>query len=391
MLIVRVHSSWEEARGLLSEWDALGKQLGSCIYLSPTHSEIWWKHYGRGRLLIVECRREGKLVGVLPMFIATIVAGIVPIAVARLLTSEGTITVMSPPVEPGDAQVCWAAGLKAVCEAGADVIAIGPLSGEDGNADALRAALQGAGLVVVRDRSSVVHTVFNLPDSMEDYYAGLSSKARANFKSGRRQFEKAGSWEIRVASTSDASDFFERFVSFHTERWCAIGLPGHFGDWPGSTAYNSDLVRAHAPREEAFLFEVFIDGKCVAAEFAFNYGLRNFSRLPARMTGEKWDKANLGGVIQIVTVELLLERGIRRIESGPGHYSHKLRAGGHEFPLVQLLARRSGAVCSLKARLLVAWSNLWHYGYYRGWRARLLPRLGLMPGPLWRPWIRTRL
>lgn len=391
MLVVRVHHSWDEARGLLAEWDTLAKRLGSCIYLSPVHSEIWWKHYGRGRLLIVECRREGKLVGVLPLFIATIVAGIVPIRVARLLTSEGTITVMSPPVKPDDARACWAAGLRAALEAGADVVAIGPLSGEDGAGDEVRGALQDAGLIVVRDRASVSHTVFNLPDSIEDYYAGLSTKVRGNFRRARRQLDQVGALEIRVASAADAPDFFERFVRFHTELWGTKQLPGHFGDWPGSLAYNTDLVRAHAPRDEAFLVEIALDGKVVASRYCFAYGPRLFARLTARQTGEKWDRARLGDISHIILFERAIERGAHRIEDGPSHYLHKLKAGGKEFPLVQVLARRPGIVCSLKARLLIAWSNLWHYGYYRGWRARLLPRLGLMPGPLWRPWIRTRL
>jgi hypothetical protein len=361
------------------------------IPFTDTYAEIWWRHYGRGRLLIVECHCADILVGVLPMFVSTIVAGIIPVAVARLLTRVDGIVVLTPPVEPGYARACWAMALRAAIEAGAEVVAIGPLSGAYGHSDEARAAILDSGLRLCSDHSSMPHTIFNLPESMDGYYAMLDTKTRGNVKRAQRNLRKMGMVKICFASNSEATAFFERFIRLHTERWNASNCLGHFGDWPGSAAYNAELVRAHAARGEAFFFEVLLDEKIVGAEYGFIYGSQLFARLPARAVGSKWDGAGLGHIIQTAMIELALERGVRRIKSGPGHYPNKLRAGGREFPLVHILASRQGIVCSVKAWALKTWSKLWHYIYYRGWRGHLLPKLGIKSRPLSSIWIQTRL
>lgn len=388
---IRVHRTWQDVRDLMPAWDELAKRVRACIYLSPTHAEIWWRHYGRGELLIVECRVGEQLVGVLPLFVSVLRAGGLPVRVAKLLVSDSTLAVLSPPLDAAHAEACWAAAIEASLQAGAEVIAFGSLSGEDGHAEEARLAIRAAGLTVLEDRSPVPHSVYKLPPTMEEYYTALEHKHRGKFKRSKRNLLDSGKAEIRVATDSEAPEAFERFVRLHTQRWNLDKLPGHFHDWPGALEYNLETVRSHAARGEALLLEVYLDGELVGADYAFCYGSRAFVRLNARATGESLEKLGLGRVLQVVLFEILLAQGIRHGESGPGHYAYKLQAGGVEFPLMHLVACRSGWLSRVKARALMAWSKLWQYGYYRGWRARILPRLGLMPGPLWRVWIESRL
>jgi len=84
-------------------------------------------------------------------------------------------------------------------------------------------------------------------------------------------------------------------------------------------------------------------------------------------------------------------KGITRIEDGPAHYTHKVDAGAIEFPLVQVVACTPESLNQFKAKLLVFWSKFLHLTYNRGFRARLLKYLGIMPGPLMQLWIKTRL
>jgi CelD/BcsL family acetyltransferase involved in cellulose biosynthesis len=390
-LSCRVTNTWEDVRAISGEWDALAKRVGASIFLSPTYAEIWWKYYGRGILLIVECRFDGRLVGVVPMFVSTLVAGIFPVRVAKLLTSDSTIAVLTPPIEAEHAQSCWVAVIKSSLAAGAEVICLSQLSGEDGYAEEAQAAIAASGLRPVANRALGPHTVFNLPNSIDAYYSTLGPQSRANLRRARRQVEKMGNFEIRFATSVDARKYFERFIELHTARWVADGLPGHFGDWPKSEAFNTELVSAHADRGEVFLIEVCVDGRVVCAIFGFIYGPRIFIRLNGRLTDGEWNKARLGNVIQAVLIEQVFLREVFRLEDGPAHYPNKIEAGGTEFPLMQLVACRRDIVSTVKAFALVAWSKLWHYGYYRGWRARLLPALGIRPGPLLGLWIRTRL
>jgi CelD/BcsL family acetyltransferase involved in cellulose biosynthesis len=214
-LSCRVIDTWEDVRAISGEWDSLAKQIGSSIALSPTYAEIWWRHYGRGVLAIVECRVGESLVGILPMFISTVVAGIVPVRVAKFLTSDSTIVVLSPPIAAEYAQRCWLAAIEALLEAGAEVISFSPLAGEDSCSKEALAAIISAGLRTIVDRSPVSHTVYNLPHSIDAYLSSLKPQSRKNFKRAQRQLTSMGEYEIRRVSDIDSPVSFEQFVRLH--------------------------------------------------------------------------------------------------------------------------------------------------------------------------------
>jgi CelD/BcsL family acetyltransferase involved in cellulose biosynthesis len=52
---------------LASEWDTLADGAGAAPFLRPSWLGPWWEAFGRGRLEILTARRDGRLVGVLPL------------------------------------------------------------------------------------------------------------------------------------------------------------------------------------------------------------------------------------------------------------------------------------------------------------------------------------
>src|SRR5262245_48226632 len=59
----------DEFLGLRDEWNALLEASSSnCVFLTHEWLSTWWKHLAEGRRLhIVTARKDGKLVGVLPL------------------------------------------------------------------------------------------------------------------------------------------------------------------------------------------------------------------------------------------------------------------------------------------------------------------------------------
>lgn len=49
------------------EWTELAEGLGACPFSHPGWIEAWHEAFGRGRLEVLTARREGRLVGVLPL------------------------------------------------------------------------------------------------------------------------------------------------------------------------------------------------------------------------------------------------------------------------------------------------------------------------------------
>jgi CelD/BcsL family acetyltransferase involved in cellulose biosynthesis len=52
---------------LADEWDRLADRVGAPPFLRPGWFSVWWRAFGRGRLVVLTVRREGELAGVLPM------------------------------------------------------------------------------------------------------------------------------------------------------------------------------------------------------------------------------------------------------------------------------------------------------------------------------------
>ena len=166
---------------------------------------------------------------------------------------------------------------------------------------------------------------------------------------------------------------------------------GHFDDWPRSREFSDDLVRELAPLGRVALVCLTASGRPISYNWNFTFGRRAFWRLPARESGQDWDRHGLGSVGVVTMVEAMIARGLQSIESGPGHYEYKLQHGGVEFPLRSVLVCRQSMYARVIGRLAIAQSRALHLAYYRGWRGRVVPRLGWKNRPLWRVWIRTRL
>jgi CelD/BcsL family acetyltransferase involved in cellulose biosynthesis len=195
----------------------------------------------------------------------------------------------------------------------------------------------------------------------------------------------------RITEPDELREHFPAFVAMHTAQWRADGLPGHFGDWPGSLAFAEDLVRELAPAGRVVLSCLLAGDRPVSYFWDFRYGATAHWRLPARETAEEeMEKLGLGRVGLIQRIETLIPEGIRTVEDGPGHYEYKLQHGAEEHPLRSILVVRSSPYARAAMRVAIAVSDGIHFAYYRGWRRRGLGLLGLRPGSLWRIWIRTR-
>ena len=134
-----------------------------------------------------------------------------------------------------------------------------------------------------------------------------------------------------------------------------------------------------------------VDGKVVSYQLCFAFGDWYYWRLPARVVGEEWDLLGLGRIGLVQLIEVALGEGIRHIEAGAGRYEYKVRHGAEEHLLRSLLVVSTRSGSRLRSSLFARLARALHLFYYRGWFARVAPRLPLPRRPLWRSWIRSRL
>ena len=374
------------------EWDAFVEESRSDIYFTVDWLLAWWTHYGRGASFEGLVVRDGdRLVAALPFCVRRVWAGPVPVRLARFVGADSTLPVFTPAVAAGHEERSLALALdRLLGECGCDAVSLSPLAGESPLAGAAEAVAAAGGLALARSDTTGPHTVFRLPASFDAYLASLSRTQRQSHQRYLRRLRDRHEISYRTVSGEEAIAYFDRFVALHAAHWRPQGKAGHFGDWPGSEAFNRDLIVRMAASGRARFYEIAAGGRPIAIEYGFVLGERAFWRLPARDVDPELQELRLGRLSLAEMFRVLIEDGQTTVEAGPGHYEYKLRLGAEEHPLRRVVIAAPGASARARTALLLRWADLLHLVYYRGWFLKLAPRLARRRRPLWRPWIRTR-
>jgi CelD/BcsL family acetyltransferase involved in cellulose biosynthesis len=373
------------------EWDAFVERSGSDIYFTVDWLQAWWTHYGKGRAFEGLIVRDGDaIVGALPFCVRRMWAGPVPVRLARFVGADSTIAVLTPAIAAGyEERVLRAAFDHLLGEAGCDAVSLSPLSGESPVAAAAE-HVAGERFRLERSDSTGPHTVFKLPDSFDDYLAGLGVTSRRDHRRSVRQLNKAHEIAFRTVSGDEAIGYLDGFVDLHATQWQAEGRLGHFGDWPGSVEFHRDLMRRMAASGRARFYEITGDGRVLAIEQCFVLGDRCFWRLPGRDPDPELRKMGLGRTSAAELFRVLIEDGQRIVEAGPGHYEYKVRLGCEELPVRRIVVSGRSLPSRWRSALLLRWADFLHLAYYRVWFLKAAPRVKLNRRPLWGPWIRSR-
>jgi CelD/BcsL family acetyltransferase involved in cellulose biosynthesis len=397
-----VFQDWGSVARIQSEWDRFAQDVGCDIYLSPIWCRVWWQYYGRGSLCILTVRqgndaaKPGSLVAVFPLFISQLWLGPVPLRIAKFLSSDSTIVVLSPPVLSELAEPCYQLAIAYLLEeAGCHAISFGPLGGDVERCEPIRRAcnVPSAPAALLRERKIGVHTVFPLPMSFENYLGSLGKMFRSNLRRNLNGLTKSFGFESQVIDDpTELGTHFPAFLQMHTKQWNADGMLGHFGDWPQASSFSETLVQQLAPLGRVALVCLTASGRPISYYWNFTFGQRAFWRLPARESGREWDKHGLGRVGLVKMIEAMIGRGLHSVEGGPGHYDYKLQHGAVEYPLRSMLViSRRSVFTRVGGLLAAAFSDALHFAYARAWRGKVIRRLGLSYRPFWKIWIRTRL
>lgn len=378
-----------------TEWDACVVATGGDLYFTTDWVLTWWHHFGKGRRFVAYRLTDAAgPVGVLAFAVETFWLGPFPVRVARLAGMDHNYAILGFPLRSDRAD----GALELVFDNllrkhGCAGISLSPVSdGADGLV-AVRAAAVSHGQCLMRDEVRRQHTVMHLPETFDAYLAALSKSRRREYRKDLGQLSERSALALRVSAPETVERMMATFIELHTAQWAAAGRGGHFGDWPGSADYYTDLVARLAGPEQAFLEEHRGGDVLLSSQLAFRHGGRCYWRLVARTLDPEPVRLGAGRVGMVERVRLMIEQGVRVIEAGAGEYDYKLSYGGQLVPLRQVVVGTTRK--AFRLRLLLAWANLLDLLYYRVWFKKLAPRLrhltGAKPRPLWRAWIRTRL
>jgi len=236
------------------------------------------------------------------------------------------------------------------------------------------------------------YTVFNLPETFDDYLKSLKKRQRTNYRRDINLLNKSFNLNQKIIqNSSDAIIEFKKFITMHENQWQNEGKLGHFTDWPLGQSFHQNLAQIQAQKGRLRLICLMADDQTVSYQLCYSFGNKYYWRLPARIVGTEWERFGLGRVGMIKMLEAALDEGVHYVDAGAGHYDYKVKAGGVENPLYCMLLVRNNLYSKVRGYMFSKISYLINLFYYRIWFIRLAPKLPFKQQPLWKTWIRTRL
>ncbi|WP_371170540.1 GNAT family N-acetyltransferase [Aliiroseovarius sp. 2305UL8-7] len=378
---------------LEAEWEVLANETHTDIYLTPGWFKVWWRHFGKNRLLkCLVMRDRGKLVGVLPFSIERLWAGPVPVTLARLAGTDPHCLIFRLPILKHAQSTIWNTACRdLLTNDGIDAISLTPVSELS---EMLPPAISIDPSIADRiDKPAGAHTVFELPADFDDYMTKLSKKRRSQYRRDVKGLETA--FDMKTETTVPNAQDFRDFIEFHNIQWQAVGKGGHFHDWPGSSAFYPDLADTLKDKKQVQFHSQTGKSGPLAAQFALVCGGTCHWRLPARSLDDTADKLSIGKVGLVQMIKAMIEQGVTRVEGGMGTYPYKLSYGGQMVDVHQIILSRPTASTRRRLKLVLAWSEAFNFLYYRLWFIKLAPRIRARTGmkfhALSRHWIKTRI
>jgi len=333
------------------EWDALlAASAADTPFLTRAWLDAWWTAYGdRRQPFIVLARREGTLVGVLPLQIGNVRwRGGLNLRAIRLL-GDGThdSDYLDFIVRRGDEEAVlvefWSwlhSGASTVRYA---VAHLNEIPGSSPSAATLRRLAQRHGTLL--DETRVGCVIAPLPDSYEAYVASLKPRMRTKVRSLRRNLEEAhGATVVRCDDEASLAPTLESLFRLHGMRWAGRGEAGVFGT-PEKRRFYQAMARSLQARGWLDLTTLLAGGVPVAHQLCIRY--KGTAYLLQEGYDPAWEDRGVGNVLRAMTLERMIQEGVRAYDFLAGVTSHKLSWGGTVKESLRFTLRGSGPYAAL--------------------------------------------
>jgi CelD/BcsL family acetyltransferase involved in cellulose biosynthesis len=203
-LAIDVVTTDADAHGLAPLWDRLWRRVPDAVpFQSPRWLLPWWDKFGTGRPVLACLRREGRLAGILPLYLLDDADGrkLLPVGVSL---SDYFDVLLEPGLSADTADALLAAALRVGADQGATLCDL-----NDVPPDAMLRKLRAPGGWHAEWRSTDPCPVLRLPD--DAIGSGLRRKLRMNAHRAERlggcRFEWSG------------HDHFATLLRWNAERW----------------------------------------------------------------------------------------------------------------------------------------------------------------------------
>ena len=306
---------------LAPAWHELWERAPAATpFHAPAWLMPWWREIGGGQLRVLVARRDGRLVGLLPMYLQDADEGgkLLPLGIAISDYFDGLFDDDHGP-----------AAADAMLQRLADC--------DDWRRCELHPLRVGSPLLEARAppgcRDEVVEfepcLVLEVPAGARGVREVVPSGMRAKFRQAERRAEHAGRISLETATAADLAEVLEAFFRLHETRWASRDEPGVLAD-PAIRAFHgtaaplllrSGLLRLHGLR---------LDGRIVAVVYALFAKGRGYCYLSG--FDPEVGAISPGTLTVGHAIDQAVREGAREVDFLRGREGFKYRWGARERP-----------------------------------------------------------
>lgn len=324
------------------EWNELATSADT-VFLTHAWLSNWLRFLGQRHEPRVLTARDGqgRLVAALPLALSTAAAGV------RTLRFMGSGTLTPNHLDllalPGYRDEALAAFGEHLLKSRSswDVLDLDKLPEDASTAEQLRALFASAGMPTSLEVSAICPYA-ELPESYDEYFAGLSKSARRHTRERIRCIgrEHPEAHFGMVTTEEELERALDALVRLHQQRWEGRGYAGSFSD-PRIVEFHRATTREAF--EQGFLrFYTLTEGDDVAAA-VLCYRMNGSVQAYSCAFEPEWGTYRPGMVLGAYAIEQSIAEGATRYDHLEGDEAHKQTWAGHMRRNVRLHAFGRGA------------------------------------------------
>lgn len=233
MLDVEVLDTGAALDALASEWEALWRRVPDATpFAYPAWLLPWWRQFGTGLPRVATARRDGRLVGVLPMYLLDGYGPRQMLPIGVSMSDECDML-----AEPGTPPDPLLAAVAARAD-GAEAYGLPDVPPHSLLLDAAVPPGWAGGWF-----EGTACPVFSLPDTVAGLADVLPARTLRKLRMNRNRAERAGGFTVETATPDTLDASMAALIRLHQSRWTAQNQPGTFAD-PLAAAFHAEAAPA---------------------------------------------------------------------------------------------------------------------------------------------------
>jgi CelD/BcsL family acetyltransferase involved in cellulose biosynthesis len=330
----------EAFTGLRNEWNGLLERCDrATIFQSWEWNQAWWRHFSSSkRLLILQVREQGRLVGLAPFYI-----GHYPGTPLRRLAFVGTgisdyLDILASTERAPE--VCGAILQYLTASRRYDLVDLRDLR----STALLREAVAQSSLDIWAGYEMSLEAqepcpYLPLPSTWDEYFKRLSKNTRHHLPRCQRAFSRVFEHaEIRMARGEETAEAMTALFELHQKRWKARQQSGHLGG-EDIQAFHRRVAEQFLAQGRLRLYIARAGGDIVGVEYAFCSQQRYYFYLNG--FDPELSRYSLGSLLMAEAIRQAIAEGCTEIDFLRGKEAYKAQLGATEERInTRLLLRR---------------------------------------------------